>query len=651
MRFIDSIKFRLEQIVLSGTRGRLVLMAGLVLALSVIAGGVAMSLGAGFAGFGEAVWWAFLRLTDPGYLGNDAGGVRRGISTSLTILGLAVFVGGLVAIMTQWLNETVQKLEAGLTPLRLSEHIVVLGWTDRTVTIVRELLGSPERAGHFLRTHHSSKLQIVVLADQLDAKRIHEFRTQLGDRWDSSRVTLRSGTPLRIEHLRRVDFLRAAVIVLPGADFGAGGAQAVDTRTVKTILAIAGAARTELEARPDEQMPLLIAEMYDSRKLAIAKRAYPGAIEVLASDQLTSSLMVQNTRHRNLSYIYTGLLDQDANQLFVRGFPELRGRRFAECFERFEQAIPIGVVRGGRDGFECVLAPARGYRIGERDRLVFVAESLDVCEVDGGAWEPLHDPGVVEYSEREPSRRRILILGWGHMIASMLEEFELFVEQRHDVVILSAVSIEERERQLAGYALELERVTVTHVEGDYTTPVYLERVEPLGFDFVICLASEWVKNPEESDARTIVGALLLEEILSEGGGRERPEVLVELTDEGSEELLDGLDVEVVVSAVLEGHMLAQVALRRELRVVFDALFRTARPQFDFRPVRTYDGVEGERLEFGALQRVARRYGEVLIGVRVAREVAPEAQGGVVLNPGRESEWELRAGDDFIVLVG
>ena len=50
---------------------------------------------------GSAIWWAFLRLTDSGYLGDDEGTLLRTVSTTLTILGVVLFVGALIATMTQ----------------------------------------------------------------------------------------------------------------------------------------------------------------------------------------------------------------------------------------------------------------------------------------------------------------------------------------------------------------------------------------------------------------------------------------------------------------------------------------------------------------------------------------------------------------------
>ena len=41
----------------------------------------------------EAIWWAFLRITDTGYLGDDVGHVRRSVSGVLTVLGAVIFLG------------------------------------------------------------------------------------------------------------------------------------------------------------------------------------------------------------------------------------------------------------------------------------------------------------------------------------------------------------------------------------------------------------------------------------------------------------------------------------------------------------------------------------------------------------------------------
>ena len=76
-----------------GAQYRLLVVAALIGVISVIGGALAMLVAGAFESFGEALWWAFLRLTDPGYLGDDEGTWIRTVSTALTVAGYVVFLG------------------------------------------------------------------------------------------------------------------------------------------------------------------------------------------------------------------------------------------------------------------------------------------------------------------------------------------------------------------------------------------------------------------------------------------------------------------------------------------------------------------------------------------------------------------------------
>ena len=645
----EKASFWAERIIIRGLSGRLVFIGVILVLLTTLAGAALWLVGdPQITTFSGAAWWAFLRLTDPGYLGDDQGLAKRLISTLLTGLGLAIFVGGLVALVTQWLTDTVRRFERGLTPIRMRDHVLILGWTERTVGVVRELLRSQPKERSILRLRRRKHLQIVVLVENLDGSKMHEFQVQLGDQWNAKLVTLRSGTPLRHEHLERVEALRAAVIVLPGADFDRMGVDAVDTRTIKTIMTIGNA----LGENPPEELPLLIAEVYDSRKIPIARAAYSGPMELIASDRVTSSLMAQNIRHLGLSYVYSELLDQEGNELYIRQVPELVGQPFHALYPQFPCAIPIGVVHQSEvpDHWEARLCPPLDYTLLPSDHLVLIAEDFSSCDFDGLSQGAPLPQTFKPYAEQDPGVRRVLIFGWSHMIVTLLEELDRFESHRHEVVILSSISIKKRKAQISGYDLDLHRVDLTHVVGDYTLLPALRSVKPHEFGHIILLASDWVATSEEADARTLVGYLLLRQTLLERlGPKELPEILVELTDADSAPLLLHERAEAMVSAVLEGHILAQVIMRRELRAVFDVLFGPERPAFDFRPAHTYGAdLPHHEWTFRQLQARALEFGEILIGIRTGELEQPN--GGVVLNPSPQSVWKLQETEDLIVLV-
>ena len=650
-RLKNLIKFRLERLLLRGTGFRLLIIAALI-GLVALAGGVlAYATTAGFNDAGAAIWWAFLRLTDPGYLGDDEGVLLRTVSTVLTVLGSAIFLGALIAILTQWLNETIEDLERGLTPIAQNNHVLILGWTNRTPTVVRELVLSEGRVQRFLQRRGARDLHIVVLAERVSAGLRHDLRDRLGRLWDERQITLRTGSSLRIEHLRRVDFGHAAAILIPAADFPApqavngpelsSGSTSTDTRTIKTLLSI-----TNDFSSPDGRtLPLVVAEVFDARKIPIARRAYAGPIELLASDAIISRLIAQNVRHPGLSQVYGELLTHGhGNEIYIRECPELRGKRLDQLPDAFPGAVLLGAVRKHGNSFRPLLNPPPGFAPETDDRLVLLARSYaEAAAVGNGNPAP---PERRESFIPPPPRRRqrILIMGWSHKLPALLHEFDQYERESFEIDVLSAVSLADRAADLDRYDLRLRRTGLRQLEGDYTIPSELARIGPAEYDNVVLLGSDWLPSGYESDARTILGYMLLRELLPPTGG---PEVLVELLDPENVRLFRRRPGEVLISPLILSHMLAQVALRRELRAVFDELFGPAGAEISFRPATDYlDG--GREVTFREIQHAVVMRGHIALGLR--RDAESADAGGLRLNPPRDQRWSVAEGDEVVVLT-
>ena len=633
----NRLKYAIERLLLRGAQYRLLVVAAGIGLIS-LAGGVAVVLIGTDMPLDTAIWWAFLRLSDPGYLGDDHGAGVRVVSTILTVAGYVVFLGALVAILTQWLNATMTALESGLTPIAQQDHILILGWTNRTPAIVRELLLSEGRVRRFLRQHGARGLRIAILAERVTSELRRDLQERLGPLWRNGRIVFRSGTPLRLEHLQRVDFTNAAAIVLPAGDFVRGGAAQADTRTIKTLLSITN----QLPAR---ELPLAVAEIFDARKIPVARRAYGGSVEILASDAIISRLIAQNVRHAGLSHVYGELLTHGrGSEIYIRSAEQLAGATVGAAQAAFPRAIVLGIVRPAADGFETVLALA-GETIAAEDRIVLVARRYDDTEAesfDAVEWQP---PVGSVTAEPAHTERRVLVLGWSHKTPALLREFDEYALEQFRVDVVSRVPAAERERAIARYGDPLSRIVCDQIEADYTAPSDLERIRPGGYHNIVLLASDWLESGEESDARTILGYLLLRE---QFGADERPELLVELLDPANVSLFRRRPGEVLISPVLLSHMLAQVALRRELRAVFDELFGPGGAELHFRPLARFGLAPGEYTFADVMREVAAR-GEVALGLRTGAP-ASEPQGGAKLNPARDRQFALGPSDEIITLA-
>ena len=636
----NSLTFLLERMLLRGAHYRLLFIAAIIGIISLLGGALVARFGTGMS-FGDAVWWAFLRLTDPGYLGDDQGALLRTISTILTVLGYVVFLGALIAIMTQWLNQTIRNLESGLTPIAQTNHILILGWTNRTAAIVRELLLSEGRVRRFLSRRGARALRIVILAEDVSAGLSRELRERLGALWSETAVIFRSGTPLRLEHLQRVDFTRASAILLPAADFADGGAPAADTRTIKTLLSITN----QIGNRQGQELPLAVAEIFDARKIDVARRAYGGNVEILASDAIISRLIAQTIRHPGLSHVYGEILTHGrGNEIYIRDLPQHTGASLGSLMHLFPGAILLGVVRHEGGIYTPYLEPALGGKLLEGDRVVLLARRYDDTNPMPGVASTGYEPRAHVRGTLPATERSVLLLGWSHKGPALLEEFGQYPDANYRVDVVSAVPVADRLRALERYGLGPD-ARIRHVEADYTAPADLEKLQAGSYSSVVFLASDWLNNGEEADARTILGYLLLRESFGDGPA---PQLLIELLDPGNVSLFRRRPGEVLISPMLLSHMLAQVALRRELRAVFDELFGPAGAEFHFTSAQEY-GIAGKELSFRAIMDAAARRGEVAIGVRT-KDPATETQGGVKLNPTRDRQFTLQPDEEVIVLA-
>jgi Trk K+ transport system NAD-binding subunit len=641
-RFKNSLVFQLEQVMVRGAFWRFTLLLVLVVLVALVAGLLVRAIAPGFESEEDAIWWAFLRLTDPGYLGDDEGMAKGAVSTVLTILGAALFTGALIAILVQWLNNTIEWLELGLTPVTLDAHFVLAGWNSRTLTIVEELLVSQGRVERFLRQRGARRLRIALLAGPVDASLRQEIKLQLGEHWNARQIILRSGSPLNLDDLERVDFAHAGAILIPAVDTTASSTLDADTNTVKTLMTMGAA----LEDTPPEELPLVVAEIQDTRYIGTLRAVYPGPMEIIAGDEVISRLMVQNVRHPGLSHVYGELSDVSGSQIYVREEPQLVGVPVQQLAYAFAEGVLLGVVRPQGDGFQALLNPPNDLRLETGDRIAVLAPSYkDAAPPESlGAEVELAERPAPEHAVR--AQRRVLILGWNHRVPALLDEFASYRKEQFDIDIVSQVSASKREKRVAVEALSTDRLTVRQLEFDYTLPAYLESVDPASYDNVVLLASERLKSGAESDARTILGYLLLRELTAAGAAA--PSVLVELTDPDNAPLFENRRGEVIVSPIIVSHMLARVALRRELRAVIDGLFSSGGCEIFFRHIADYGLAQGE-ISFADLQRAADTRGEIAMGIRWAGQDQTQG-GGVQLNPRRDEHLKLNENDELVVLT-
>lgn len=650
--FANQIRFFTEQLVVRGTLTRLILVA-IMLGIITLGGGLTvMWFDEELSNPFSALWWAFLRLTDPGYLGDDEGTIRRFISTVLTILGYVFFLGALVAILIQWLDATLKRLEQGYTPITLSGHFVVLGWTRRTPDLVSELINNKGRLNRFLRRRRIKRLRVVILCEEVSGAINRSLREHLRLSILDRRFILRSGTALKADHLHRVDFRRASVIILPSDDPGDAPltSLAPDTRVLKTILTISREAGREGGGHP---LPLLVAEMRDPRRAKLARNAYEGPLELIAGELVSARLIAQSLRHWGISHVYRELLDYSVGSfIYTREVPPaLHGVSFGGASTSSGQIILLGVVRAGDGVYRFHANPPPEMKLEQGARIVYIANDYSEEELSrrkDGIAPPkgAGAHGAAGREDRAPAAPlRVLVLGWSRIVPRIVRELDDSGAGGISLAILSRVSIAEREEILARPHFHPGQVTITQHHGDVTVVGDIRGAAPADFDRILIVASDRLEAEEEADARSICAYMALEEALR--GAKRKPGLLVELYEKENLGLLDGDWAQALVTPQILGHMLSQVALRRELNAVYEQLFLPGGNEFLFRNLPA-EAPAGQTATFRDVAAAVRKTGGIPLGLRL-HELRNTRPGGILINPGEEYVFTPSAHDQVVVL--
>ena len=93
--------------------------------------------------FDETLWWAFLRITDPGYLGEDTGLWTVIVGIAIIVAGL-VFFGLLITIISSAFQERLDAIKSGHRSIYEKQHTLILGWSDTVLSTIDEIFMGQE---------------------------------------------------------------------------------------------------------------------------------------------------------------------------------------------------------------------------------------------------------------------------------------------------------------------------------------------------------------------------------------------------------------------------------------------------------------------------------------------------------------------------
>nr|WP_307475710.1 potassium channel family protein [Cytobacillus purgationiresistens] len=281
----------------------------------------------------DGIWWAIITASTVGY-GDYVPETFLGRFTGILLVmtGAGFLASYFVALATAAVSKQNDYIQ-GKFRYKGSDHIVVIGWNERSREILRTICS------------YENSVPVTLIDETLEENPLPD-----------KQLHFVKGRANRDEVLLKANIEKSRKVIIT-ADQNKDELNA-DMNSILTLLAIKG-------LNPD--VPCIV-EILTSEQTANAKRA--GADEVVQTNMLTSFVMINSLTSQEMVTSFLGLLSQlDERKLsFHPASIELIGKSFVEINERLMQdgVLLLGVKRGE----ETVVNPPHPFIITENDFLI-----------------------------------------------------------------------------------------------------------------------------------------------------------------------------------------------------------------------------------------------------------------------------------------
>ena len=596
---------------------------------ALLLGAVTLTVGGGYAyhyiDTSVAVFdgmWATFTWISTGILSS---GVVPGTNASRAVAGALVIVGILyfsvvLALVVEAVQFKMKALREGKSMVVEKDHIVMLGWSEKSLLFIKEIILANESEGGGV---------VVVLCADGKEKMERELSLMLKRReMKGTSVVFRQGSRLMVGDLDKVSVHTAkAVVVFSNSNVDADKA---DAEVLQVVLNLSN---LDLKGH-------VVAEVKDKDNEALIHLIGRGNVETVVSHDVIGRLMLMSVRQPGLAEVYGSVLGFDGDEFYSSKWPELVGVKFKDLQLMFPDAIPLGLKE---DDGPLELNP-------KHDRVITASDELVVLAEDNDTYRPKRahecDPGRVPWFQgTDEVRENILFAGWRRDLRDILLLLDAMCAPGSEIHIMASVALSDRDRLLAEGGLEVEtlqNIKLVHHVGNTAMRRHLELLGIERFTSVIVFADEEEEGDiMQSDSKCLATLLLIRNIqkakrekmarspslrkmlsLDDATGKKdkhggRIPIVTEILDPRTQQTIQSNAEMRAVSDFLQSNdmvskILAMMCEDRSVKGLLDELLTPRGSSMACVPASRYCR-PGERLSFFEMACRCQEYGEILIG--------------------------------------
>ena len=577
---------------------------------------------------GETFWEVYSMLMDPGSHVEIESPEARTFGAVISWFGVIIF-SILVGFIIDTVMEKMEDLKKGKSTVVEAEHTLILGWTDKSAGLCREIAGANESEGG----------GIIVVLDPLDKEELEQiYRNQvraedMAPDGNVTKVVFRSGSPLRSTDLMRVSATKARAIIIL-SDYNQDPDLA-DADILRVVLTLQTLDNGNLDGH-------VVCEVRDVDNEPLVALVGGDMVETVVSHDIIGALMLMAARQPGIARVFDSLLGFDGDEFYTEEWPELYGLEFQDAIMRFPNAVPIGFAT--EDG-RVELNPDKSHIMNIGEEIIVIAEDDDTYKPEiplsiqvSTTIEPIIPPGEPE---------KILFCGWRRDIRDMMLHLDSMLAPGSELHMLNEKPADdEKRRQLLlddGFNPdELQNMSLVHWYGNSAVKRHLEEVPLDEYSVVMILADESRENDMmHSDSHSLSSLLLIRDLQEVKRAKKRKKlmggsskfadrlqkwtkakelkcaVVCEILDSRTQETISGnekvaLSSDFVQSNKMISQILAMVSEDRNVKHILSQLLGPHGANVMVRSSRMFCQAH-EELSFMQLQKRALRLDKILLG--------------------------------------
>lgn len=577
----------------------------------------------------------FLHLTDPGTMITDLD-TSPWFKLAAVIAGLTgiVLLSMLIAVITTTLDRKLRQLMKGRSRVIEKGHTLILGWNDRGIEVLRELIIANE----------SEKSPVVVILSKEPREAVEDYlKTHLRHR-KNTRIVTRSGNPSSLTDLDIVAIKQcASIIALATCDIDASKLEksTSDAYVIKTVLAV-------YQSRKSVGMCHTAAELFATRNRHIIESISPNNIITLNAKGILSKLIVQTSRSIGLSVVLGEILSFQGCEMYFYNNPKWKDKTFAEISLNFKDGVPMGICKDD----VVHLNPDNTTRLDGEEELLILAEDDSTIHFEELVVAE-HRSFSLPQKRLQKKPERELIIGWSAKASLIIRDYANYLEAGSEINIMYSKPNEKLRREVQRLSNMLTSLKINLFDLDPLKAEELREVQPFNYDNILILSQGGIDaSSDKTDSETMIILLLLRSIFRDNNKEPTTKIITEVLNSENQDLISSTGVnDFIISNRMVSMMLAQVSEDPRIKQAYDELFCADGSEIYLKPLSLYFESFPVDVSYASLIMLCQQRHEICLGVKLKafeRDLANNF--GVELIPAKATRFNLCEHDTLIVLA-